>query len=139
MTSFQRLVVESNNFFKLYWNPINGAQAHWSEPWHFKGPVPDGNKKGCYALFSSHELINIGVGIGKSSGIDEGSGLGSRLNNYWQVKKDKNGSQYKPTSKWQEITSIRTIAFDESHYWLAAALEIFLIHKLNPPRNTQHK
>lgn len=134
------VIHETKEFFIRYWNPINGESPEWSVHWVFNSTIPSNNKRGCYALFNDKELVYIGVGIGKSFGNYQGSGLGDRLKQYWQVNKDSNADKkYKPTKDWAELTSIMTIGFEEEHYPLAAALEIYLINKLNPPRNFQHK
>ncbi len=138
--SVDNLIHETKEFFRRYWNSINGQPPEWSDHWDFNSSIPNNEKRGCYALFKDKELIYIGVGIGKSFGNYHGSGLGDRLKRYWQVNKDSNADKkYKPTKDWTELTSIMTIGFEEEHYPLAAALEIHLINKLNPPRNSQHK
>lgn len=96
--------------------------------------------RGCYALFRNQEVIYIGVGISKGTGMYENCGLGFRLKKYWKVNKDPEArTKYQPTNDWIELSSIMTIGFDKEHYSLAAALEIYLIDKLQPERNTQHK
>lgn len=140
MLTIDNLVHETNEFFKRYWNPINGQQPEWSEPWDFNGSIPNNEKRGCYALFRDNEIIYIGVGIGKGAGIYEECGLGDRLKKYWKVNKDPYAkTKYKPSNNWTELTSIMTIGFEKQHYPLAAALEIYLINKLCPKRNSQHK
>ncbi|MFY0628443.1 MAG: hypothetical protein JXR07_19255 [Reichenbachiella sp.] len=128
----------TDTFFKLYWNPSNGAAPHWSEHWQFENTIPNHDKRGCYALFKGNEIIYIGVGIGKSFGTYHGSGLGDRLKRYWRLNKNE-GKQYEPTSEWTDISSLITIGFDEVHYPLAAALEVYLIRELSPKRNSTHK
>jgi len=139
MLTKQYLIAETNNFFELFWKPVNGQPPQWSEPWYFDGSIPNKDKRGCYVLFREKEIIYIGVGLGKSFGQYQGSGLGDRLKRYWKVDKNKSGKKYKPTEDWNELTSIMTIGFNEENYPLAAALEIYLINKLNPSRNLQHK
>lgn len=130
----------TNEFFKCYWNPDNGLPPDWLHHWDFNSEIPNNNKRGCYALFNKDkEIIYIGVGIGKSFGHYHGSGLGDRLKRYWKVNKDgKADKKYKARDEWMDVTSIITIGFEEVHYPLAAALEIYLINELNPPRNSKH-
>ena len=142
MATEQDLKQVTKDFFDQYWNQQNGDPPEWGEHWYFDGTIPNHDKRGCYALYAGENIIYIGSGLGKSFGIYEGSGLGDRLKAYWQLNKDKQGpKKYKPTDKWEELnlTSIQTIGFDEKHYWLAAALEIFLIERLRPKRNVVHK
>jgi hypothetical protein len=139
MITEQDLLSATESFFRLYWKKEFGKYPIWSDHWFFDGTIPDGDKRGCYALFSKDEIIYIGLGIGRSFGPYIGSGLGDRLKRYWKVNKSGNGPQYTQREKWEEVTSICTIALPEKHYPLAAALEIFLIRQLRPPKNIQHK
>ena len=141
MITLDDLIRETNAFFSLYWNSKHGNPPEWStKPWEFDGTIEGNTKRGCYALFSDAEVIYIGVGLGKSQDRYHGSGLGDRLKNYWQVDNSNSGKMYKPRNKWENIlTGIRTIGFPEECFELAAALEVYLIKKLNPPENTQHK
>jgi hypothetical protein len=140
MPTAKHLLRETKEFFHRYWNLSNEQPPSWSKHWDFNSSIPNNDKRGCYALFKNEELIYIGVGIGKSFGKYHGSGLGDRLKRYWKVnKEDESELKYKPTEDWLELTSIMTIGFSEEHYSLAAALEIFLINKLNPEKNSQHK
>lgn len=140
MSTINDLLQVTEEFFKLYWNPSNGPPPKWSEQWDFNSPIPNNDKRGCYSLFKGKEIKYIGVGIGKSFGNYHGSGLGDRLKRYWQVNKDHGTSvKYKPTKNWAELSSLITIGFSKEHYHLAAALEIYLINRLNPVRNSQHK
>jgi len=129
----------TESFFNLYWNKSFGQYPQWSSHWDFNGTIPNNTMRGCYALFNKEEVIYIGVGVGKSFGSYHGSGLGDRLKRYWKVNKIDSGNQYVATDDWSNVTCIITIGFEEKHYPLAAALEIFLIRELNPPQNSQHK
>jgi hypothetical protein len=124
-------------FFTHYWNEnLNGHHPEWSkEHWYFKGTIPGNDKSGCYALFKGEELIYIGVGIAKGGGVYENCGLGDRLKRYY--KRVVQG-EYVHALDW-EVDNIATIAFDPKHYYLAAALEIYLIDKLKPAKNKAHK
>ncbi len=139
MITEQNLKETTERFFSLYWNIEDTEYPMWSNHWYFKGTIPKNDKRGCYALYKNDEVIYIGVGIGKSFGKYSGSGLGDRLKRYWRINKTGIGNQYLPSDNWPEVTSISTICFDEKHYPLAAALEIYLIRELNPPKNRIHK
>ncbi|MGK0254852.1 MAG: hypothetical protein ACI9OE_002366 [Mariniflexile sp.] len=43
---------------------------------------------------------------------------------------------YTPTVK--DVTAIITLPFSKDSFFLAAALEVYLIQKLEPPRNKMH-
>jgi len=123
-------------FFQKHWNISSEPLPEWSEEWSFNGTIPNHDKQGCYALYSNSEIIYIGVGIGNGDGNHEGCGLGNRLKRYWKVNKNINPkSKYIQTERWEEVTSIKTIGFPPEYFYLAAALEIFLIDKLKPIRN----
>lgn len=139
MTTEQDLIKATEAFSHLYWKQDYGDFPEWSEHWFYDGTISNHDSRGCYALFEEDMIVYIGVGIGKSFGNYHGSGLGDRLKNYWQKNDQPCGKKYKPRDKWKNITSIKTIGFSELHYCLAAALEIYLISKLEPSRNTQHK
>ena len=134
MPTINNLAHETKEFFKRYWNSVNGQPPDWSEGWDFDSTIPNNEKRGCYALIKGKEVIYIGVGIGS------GDGLGHRLNRCWKVNKNgKKDKKYMPSKDWMELTTLMTIGFSEEHYSLAAALEIFLINKLNPKINSLHK
>jgi hypothetical protein len=141
----------TDKFFDLYWNNIKDERPKWSLHWDWNSELPNNGKRGCYALFKGNEIVYIGAAIGKNfadykskNGAYNPGGLGARLKAYWELNKNSIGkNKYIPTEKWQsedrKLTSILTIAFDDNHFWLAAALEIYLINKLNPPLNTKHR
>jgi len=128
----------TDEFFQKYWSiEKNGQHPYkWeNNAWEFTGSIPNNDKKGCYALVKGDEVRYIGVGIGNSSERYVGSELGDRLKRYWQVNKDNDShNEYKARSVWEgeEFTGIITIAFDEEHFPIAAALEVYLIRELGP-------
>lgn len=138
MITFCDLQRETDAFFKLYWKSKYGQIPTWSEYWYFEGEIPNQNKRGCYALFRGNDVIYVGRGIGKSTDFYHGAGLGDRLKEYWRVNKDDSSKPYCPREKHIEVTSIITIGFEDDHFPLAAALQVFLIGKLNPERHSQH-
>ena len=134
------LIRETEEFINRYWNYSNENTPSWLTHWRFDGTIPNHEIRGCYALFEEENIVYIGVGIGKSFGRYEGNGLGDRLKRYWKLNKSHNtDKKYEPAEDWKNITSIMTIGFDDEHYPLAAALEIFLINRLKPEKNKQHK
>jgi hypothetical protein len=140
MITDKDLINKTNEFFNRYLNKdVNEELPEWSEHWNFNGSIPNHNKRGCYALFENEKLIYIGIGIGKSYGRYIGSGIGDRLKRYWEKNKENSESEYKPREGWEKVTSIMTIGFSEDLYFLAAALEIYLIKNLKPERNVQQK
>ncbi|OFY95844.1 MAG: hypothetical protein A3K10_02640 [Bacteroidetes bacterium RIFCSPLOWO2_12_FULL_31_6] len=128
----------TNLFFQKHWNISSENHPKWSEEWSFNGTIPNHDRQGCYALIKGGEIIYIGVGIGNGDGNYVGCGLGNRLKRYWKVNKNTNSESkrsYTQKEKWEEVDSIKTIGFHPEYFYLAAALEIFLIDKLNPIRN----
>ena len=139
MTDEEKLHKATDEFFNLYWKNSLGEPPSWSDHWDFNSSLPNNNRRGCYALFKNEKILYIGVGIGKSFGSYIGSGLGDRLKNYWKVNKSVNPkTKYIQRSGWEELTSIMTIGFNEDHYPLAAALEVYLINSISPPKNIKH-
>lgn len=120
-------------FFKTFINRENTEYAEWSEPWLFHGEIPNAEKNGgCYALFVQEELVYIGIGIGKNSGLT------SKVSKHWVLNNGNPEQRYKPSNQFPDITSIMTIGFNE-HCFLASALETYLIEILQPARNTNYK
>ena len=89
---------------------------------------------------SKDELVYVGIGIGKNgNGLYTGHGLGNRLNRIW---KSASKNEYVPLPKYDFVNHIRTISFegeDLSSFWLAAALEVYLIQVLKPEKNLTYK
>jgi hypothetical protein len=122
----------------MYWKPQFSHQPKWSDHWRFEDGdgIPNQARRGCYSLFKNDEIIYIGVGIGKSTERYSGAGLGDRLKRYWKVDRSHNPkTKYTTRSNWKQVTSIVTIGFDDNHYHLATALEIYLIPRLTPKEN----
>ena len=142
MATINDLVAATNDFCIKFCNSkLNFPSWNTNDIWEFDGTIKDGNKRGCYALLRGEEIIYVGVGIGHSTETYKGSGLGDRLKNYWIVNKGKSGEgakMYRSRDNWSEINGIITIGFDEENYFLAAALEVYLITKLMPLKNRVH-
>jgi hypothetical protein len=142
MATESELRKHTEAFFELYWNPQNGKYPLWLTHWDFNSEIPNHDRRGCYALFREGDIVYVGIGIGNSFGIYIGHGLGDRLKRYWEVNKEKDAlKRYKPKGEWIDkgITSILTIGFPNEHYYVAAALEIYLIEKLQPVYNFNYK
>lgn len=140
MPTINDLINQTTIFFEYYWSALNGQPPIWSEKWDFDSEIPNNEKQGCYALLRDDFVIYIGVGISKGSGIYKNCGLGYRLKKYWKRNKEQFAkTHYQTREEWNEINSIITIGFDNKHYFLAAALEIYLIDRLKPKKNTLHK
>lgn len=138
MADLAALEQATEAFFDRYWP--TGCSSSARPPWQewiqfhqgpaFQGPVPNHLSKGCYALFAGQKLIYIGIGAGVSHGISK------RLTGHVICGHETLGrNHYQLTSKWSEVSSIHTIGFPEEDFYLAAALEVFLIEKLDPLRN----
>ena len=107
----------------------------WSVAWQFKSTLPNNESKGCYAHLDGEQVTYVGLAIGDSYG---GSGIGSRVSRYWKKNPTHSSSNplYMPTV--DKVTSIITLPFTTDNYYLAAALEVYLIDKLSPEKNRTH-
>lgn len=134
MVNVDDLKLKTIEFFDKFWHGKDSYPS-WSEPWFFKGELPHNESKGCYAHILNNEITYVGLGIGKSYG---GSGLGSRIKSYWRFTGNKEGSLriYEPTVK--DVDSIITIPFNKDDFYLAAALEVYLIQNLDLKKNRTH-
>jgi hypothetical protein len=128
------LELKTKEFFDKFWCLENDPPS-WSDEWYFKGELPNNQSKGCYAHLLDNEVTYVGLGIGKSYG---GSGLGSRISNYWKYSgKINNGERiYEPTVK--DVDSIITLPFCNDDFYIAAALEVYLIQNLDLKKNKVH-
>lgn len=130
----------TREFLKLH-AKLTSEDSLWSIQWKFRGEIPNQDKQGVYAFLNdAKEVIYIGVGASKGDGIYEGAGLGRRLSRIWQVSKDSKEDSdgiklYEPTDKYSYIDSIVTFAFDTKEWYLAYALEYYLISKMKPEKN----
>jgi hypothetical protein len=137
-----RLKKKTKKFLKLYWpKKQNEIAPEWGPQWFFNGTIPSHDKQGCYALLINDKIVYIGSAISKGTEPYQNHGLGYRLKNYFKVNKNlvQNKNQYTQTEDWQDVTGIVTIGFPEGHFWLAAALEIYLIKEMKGLRNKNFK
>ena len=131
MISVEKLKETTNDFFEKF---CNIDKPTWSENGYFKGELPYNRNKGCYAHLKGNKVLYIGLAISDSN---NGSGLGSRISKYWIYDTTKNGIRiYKSTI--DEVDSIITLPFTSKNFYLAAALEIYLIQTLKPIKNKIH-
>jgi hypothetical protein len=107
----------------------------WSAKWKFIGSVPYYDKKGCYAHLIDEEVVYVGLGISDSN---NGNGIGSRVSNYWTSTNEFINGEKKYNSSVTDITSIITLPFENDTFYLAAALEIYLIQNMNLKKNRVH-
>jgi hypothetical protein len=137
METFKNLKLETLEFFRLHWPADKEFPKDWADPIAFplRPPLENNQHQGCYVLLSGDVIRYIGVGLSRGSERYKNHGIGNRITHVIQI--DKAASQllgsrvYKTRERWNGITHISTIAFPEMSY-MAAALEIFLISKLNP-------
>ena len=137
----------THEFFQRHWKIGFGPVPTWCEPWSVRsqGPIPDGDKQGCYFLYIGENPIYLGLGASRGSGIYREHGIGNRLYSHVLCINSSlgvvnNKGFYMPRPKWQEVTHLRTIGFPSGYGYLAPALESFLLNSLPPTstsRNTQ--
>lgn len=108
----------------------------WSDPTPVKEPFPpNGNKQGVYAFVKGNVVTYIGVGTSKGHGLYRGHGIGKRFQAYAKYV----DGQYKAVdARLKEAGRAMTIGFNTEEAYLANALELYLIAKLNPKYNSNH-
>lgn len=123
----------TNSFMESHWNRlVHENPPYWSDFWNFTGPIPNGSYKGCYALYSETELIYVGVAIDAAINVRTASYTNVAANGYNNLNRP-----YKPIKEWElnGLKAIRTIGFPDFQWYLAAALEKYLISELKPRYN----
>ena len=127
----------TEGFFQRHWQDAFGAVPEWCEPWpiNSQGPVPNGERQGCYCLFQNATPIYVGLGASRGSGLYREHGIGKRLYSHvLRVDSSRgvvnNKGFYMPREKWQHVTHLRTIGFPSGYGYLAPALESFLLSQL---------
>ena len=142
MPTLYDLRATTEAFLDLHW-PAGEGRPEWSEPWAFVGTIPNQEAKGIYALVHGEAVVYIGVGAGRGSGQYKNAGLGSRLHRYWRKHPTEpltvsGETRYVPSKVWGDVTeatTIVTLGLPLDRFYLAYALEPFLISKLKPERN----
>ena len=138
LATVENLLVWTHHFFERHWNlPLIGIKPpKWSEPTPVKEPFPpNGNKQGVYAFVKGNIVTYIGVGTSKGSGLYRGHGIGKRFQSY---AKYVDGQYQAVDERLKEAGRAMTIGFEIEEAYLANALELFLIAKLNPKYNSNH-
>lgn len=127
----------TKKFFKEFFNEdLIKNQPKWSkEKWSFEGTLPNNDKRGLYAHLKENEVTYIGLGIGKSY---DNSGIGSRVSKYWKKSDNYSSENQKYIPTVESVDAIITLPFDDNNFYLAAALEVYLIKKLKPMKNKTH-
>jgi hypothetical protein len=131
MISVNDLKKTTNEFFNKFCRE-DLLRPTWSPRWNFHGTLHNNDTKGCYAHIVDNEVVYIGLAIGNSF---DGSGIGARVSKYW--KKSENYSINNPayTSTAKDVTAIITLPFSDYNFYLAPALEVYLIQNLKGLRN----
>lgn len=132
--NLENLLAYTDNFFQNHWNEAKlGFRTVWSAIHTDFRQIPNYDKQGVYAFVKGEEITYIGVGTSRGGGIYRGNGLSSRVMKYcrWIDKEI-----YGPIDeRLKEAGAIVTIGFEQDHAYIANALEIYLISRLNPKYN----
>ncbi|MDZ4097137.1 MAG: hypothetical protein U1E13_00410 [Methylophilaceae bacterium] len=127
----------TREFFERHWQKSFGPEPTWSEPWSVigQGPVPNGDKQGCYFLYQGPNPFYLGLGVSRGSGLYREHGIGIRLYGHVLCIDASKGIQnnkgfYMPREKWKSVTHLRTIGFPSGYGYLAPSLELFLLNTL---------
>lgn len=141
MKTWADLLGQTTAFFDAHWNceQLGADRPTWSK-WEtfLEGSVPNAEYGGCYALFAGDDLLYVGVGISKGGGTYPNCGISRRLMSHVICADKKRGRGWaKLREQWADppLTAICTIGFPHERVYLAAALEGYLIRRLDPPRN----
>lgn len=129
------LLKNTDYFFRDHWNDKTlGKHPQWSNiHTNFNQSIPNYDKQGVYAFVKGDEITYIGVGTSRGSGRYRGNGLSARVMKYcrWLDKET-----YGPIDeRLKDAGALVTIGFEQEHAYLANALEIYLISKLQPKYN----
>lgn len=133
-STLSNLILNTQAFFKIHWNEtILGMPPQWSAIHNDFRKIPNYDKQGVYAFVKGEEITYIGVGTSRGGGIYRGNGLSARVMKYcrWLDKET-----YGPIDeRLKDAGALVTIGFEQEHAYLANALEIYLISKLQPKYN----
>jgi hypothetical protein len=134
--NLDNLIKETRRFFELHWTKeIIGYPPEWSSIHTDFRKIPNYDKQGVYAFVKDYEITYIGVGTSRGGGLYRGNGLSARVMKYCRWI-DKPNNIYGPIdARLKEAGAIVTIGFEQNCAYLANALEIYLISKLQPKYN----
>ena len=134
--NLENLLEYTEDFFQNHWNGEKlGLPPSWSSIHTDFRKIPNYDKQGVYAFVKDDEITYIGVGTSRGGGLYRGNGLSARVMKYCRWI-DKSNNIYGPIdARLKEAGAIVTIGFEQDHAYLANALEIYLISRLQPKYN----
>lgn len=133
--SLERLYELTENFFRLHWNEneIGVLAPKWSEKYIFQGGnLPNYDKQGVYAFLKGDEVTYVGVAASKGNDNYRGQGLGKRFQSYSHVVNDIHTPK---DPRLVDAGGIMTIGFEPEQAYLANALELYLIGRIDTQHN----
>ena len=138
----EEVISATNEFLLCHWDTelLDTNEVPGWESYSFQGNIPKGNRQGCYALIAKTDVIYIGLGASRGSGLYTEHGVGARLMNHvlkWDRSRPASISDryFIPRSKWADVTEIYTIGFPRGYGYMACSLEAYLLSKLKPLKN----
>lgn len=140
--SIERMHQLTREFFARHWamGEIPGAPPEWSAPWRFRGPLPNADRQGVWALLRGDEVVYIGAGAGRQASTDLEQGLRGTLRPKGRKRASAPGErQYDLAQRWAErgVDALITLGFPEKYAYLALACEAFLLGDLRPEFNRE--
>lgn len=100
---------------------------------------------GCYAICRGRKLLYIGVAVTEGKNFSKTGkkyGLLKRLERHVIRRTTRGIHSYEPFAhkeQWQDITCIRLLGFPDEHRHMAAALEAYLINRIDTHVNAQSR
>lgn len=135
----------TRDFFKLHWSDLEiGCSPPRWRTWDRSGRPDEAELGGCYAIYEGAELLYVGVAVTEGKNASQGKkyGLLSRLQRHVLKRSLDAEGRYPPLDRkgkehWANLDCIRMIGFPAGQRYLAAALEVYLISRLQPKINVQ--
>lgn len=123
----------TEEFFSKHWSKdLLQAPPQWSAQYKFEGSLPNHDKQGVYAFVKDDVVTYIGVGTSYGGGRYAGHGLGNRFQAYSKVI---DGAHTPTDVRLIEAGSMITIGFSKEYAYLANALELYLIGRMDTEYN----
>jgi len=121
----QHLIIDQNEKAALNWLLMEGNS------------LPSQDRPGCYAFLSEEgNILYIGVGAGRGpSDLYKDCGLGSRVFSYLKTRANLPNIEFK-SKRYKDCKKIATIGLHPDFWYLAYALEQYLISKIKPKLNS---